>query len=102
MNFPNDLDVSKEGIIYFSDVSKYARFHSFVQELLGEPSGRLVQFNPKTNETLVLIDGLNLANGIQLSEKQDFVLVGETMAERILRYNKNMIVNIQSLKQNFR
>jgi len=86
LNFPDDLDIDKEGIIYFSDMSKYSNMHNMGMEALGEPSGRLVQFNPKTNETLVLIDGLHLANGVQLSRKEDFVLVSETIAERIIRY----------------
>lgn len=40
----------------------------------------------KTGQSLVLIEGVFFANGVQLSPKEDFVLVCETFKSRVLRY----------------
>jgi len=55
-------------------------------EFLGEPSGRLLKYDPKTKQTTVLLKGLHFANGVQLSKNEDFVLVAETCQSRIMRY----------------
>ena len=49
------------------------------------PTGRLVKFDPKTKKNTVLIDKIHFANGVQLSQNEDFVLVCETMKARVLR-----------------
>lgn len=38
---PNDLDIAKDGTIYWSDSSVNAHLQDSVIEFLGEPSGRL-------------------------------------------------------------
>lgn len=47
---------------------------------------RLIHYNAKTKENTVLIDGINFANGVALSEDEEFVIVAETAGSRILRY----------------
>jgi sugar lactone lactonase YvrE len=90
VNFIDDLDVDKDGIIYFSDASSRSNIHSLILEVLGGPTGRLVQYDPKTKNSEVLIDGLHFANGVQLSKKEDFVLISETMGERVWRQVENV------------
>lgn len=48
---------------------------------------RLLHYDPKTNTSKVLVDRLHFANGVQLSPKEDFVLVSETLNSRILKYH---------------
>jgi len=84
--FPDDLDIDKEGNIYWSDVSANADMHSMVVEMLGEPSGRLLKYDPTKKKSEVLLTGIHFANGVQLSKNQDFVVVCETSRARILRY----------------
>ena len=48
-------------------------------------------FDPVANTTEVLVDGLHFANGVQLSKNEDFVLISETSAARIMRYAENML-----------
>jgi len=37
---PNDLDIAKDGGIYWSDSSTHSYLQDAVDEFLGEPSGR--------------------------------------------------------------
>ncbi|CAG7660341.1 unnamed protein product, partial [Allacma fusca] len=59
-----------------------------LKDLLGnDPSGRLVEYDPKTKRNKVLIDAIHFANGVQLSENEDFVLISESIRCRVLRYH---------------
>ena len=86
--FADDLDVSSDGTIYFSDGSVYPI--DFDDPLLpffdGRPHGRLLAYEPETRTTKVLLDGLHFANGVALSPDEAFVLVTETWGYRISRY----------------
>jgi sugar lactone lactonase YvrE len=42
-----------------------------------QDEGRLLKYNPATNETTVLLKGLRFANGVALSSDESFVLVNE-------------------------
>ncbi|XP_017092239.2 adipocyte plasma membrane-associated protein Hemomucin [Drosophila bipectinata] len=78
----NSVAVSQNGDIYWTD--SLSDDVSLV--LFANPSGRLFRYNreQKTNE--VLLDGLAFANGLALSPNEDFVVVVETAAMRLLKY----------------
>jgi sugar lactone lactonase YvrE len=87
--YPNAVTVSKDGVIYFSDSSarNYGSPQSYYYDLLeARPTGRLLAFYPKSKEFKVLLDNLKYANGVALSKNEDFILVNETYAYRILKY----------------
>jgi sugar lactone lactonase YvrE len=87
LNYVDDVDVASDGKIYFSDASDKFVFGQEIYDLLeSRPHGRLLQYNPQTAETKVLLDGLYFANGVALSTDEDFVLVNETGRYRITRY----------------
>ncbi|KAG4075038.1 hypothetical protein HA402_014437 [Bradysia odoriphaga] len=86
IKFADDLDIDKDGRIYFSDASTNVDPSLMILELLGPPSGRLIQFDPKTRTSKVLIDNLHFANGVQLSRDEDFVMVAELVRSRVWRY----------------
>jgi len=87
LNYVDDVDVASDGKIYFSDASDKYSFGQEPYDILeGRPHGRLLQYNPQTKETKVLLDGLYFANGVALSTNEDFVLVNETSRYRITRY----------------
>lgn len=46
---------------------------------------RLLRHDPKLNETEVLISSLRFANGVQLSEDEEFVLVSESARSRVMK-----------------
>ena len=82
--FPDDLDVAKDGTIYWSDLCS-PRKTEFGATAFTDTSGRLIKFDPKSKNNTVLLSGLAMANGVQLSAKEDFVLVNETPRGRTLR-----------------
>ena len=85
--FADDVDVASNGRIYFSDASSKFNQHEYRLDLLEtRPYGRLLEYDPDTETTRVLMDGLYFANGVALSQAEDFVLVNETWRYRVTRY----------------
>jgi len=85
--FTDDVDIARNGIIYFSDASSRWHQPDYELDLLEtRPWGRLLAYNPDTRETRVLLKDLYFANGVALSSNEDFVLVNETWRYRVLRY----------------
>jgi sugar lactone lactonase YvrE len=83
----DDLDISSDGIIYFSDASRKFQIHeSLIDMFEHRPNGSLLSYNPKTKETTILLDNLYFANGVCISPDQSFILVNETWKYRIKRY----------------
>ena len=81
----DDLDIASNGIIYFSDASSVNNLENMSDDW-GQPNGRLLAYNPFTNETTLLLDGLYFANGVALGPNENFVLVNETSLGQIRRY----------------
>lgn len=85
--FINALDVSKNGVIYFTDASSKYPQSSYLYDLLeAKPYGRFFRFDTRTNQLELLLDGLYFANGVALSQHEDFVLINETYRYRIIQY----------------
>ena len=85
--FTDDLDIASDGTIYFSDASSKYNQPDYALDLLeGRPYGRLLSYSPATGETKVLLKDLYFANGIALSQNEDFVLVNETYRYQVTRY----------------
>ncbi|MCA9100808.1 MAG: SMP-30/gluconolactonase/LRE family protein [Planctomycetales bacterium] len=85
--FTNDLDIASDGRIYFSDAStKFGKDEYMFDLLEARPYGRLLRYDPATQKTETLLSELYFANGVALSQDEDFVLVVETYRFRIRRY----------------
>lgn len=85
--FTDDLDIASDGKIYFSDASDTYGQPDYRLDLLeARGHGRLLVYDPATKMTELLLDGLYFANGIALSQNEDFVLVNETGRYRVTRY----------------
>jgi sugar lactone lactonase YvrE len=81
----NELDIAKDGAIYFSDTSSYGSV-TFKEMAENKPHGRLLKYDPMTKQTTVLLEGLYFANGVALSTDEDFVLVAESYHYQLTRY----------------
>jgi len=85
--FPNDVVISRSGVIYFTDSSSR---HSFAESALAvlehQPNGRLMEYNPHSGAGRVLLDNLVFANGVTLSPDEDFLLVVEMGTYSVIRY----------------
>lgn len=85
--FTDDLDVARDGTVYFSDASSKFGPGQYLYDMLeARPHGRLLRYNPASKMVDVLLDSLYFANGIALSQNEDFVLVNETYRHRVTRY----------------
>jgi len=92
--YADDLDVSSDGIIYFSEAStKFGAaawngsYQASLLDILEHGGhGRVIAFDTFSGETRIVIDNLDFANGIALSEDESFLLVAETGAYRILKH----------------
>eukprot|EP00252_Welwitschia_mirabilis_P015802 TRINITY_DN350_c0_g1_i1.p1 TRINITY_DN350_c0_g1~~TRINITY_DN350_c0_g1_i1.p1 ORF type:complete len:283 (-),score=-11.96 TRINITY_DN350_c0_g1_i1:245-1093(-) len=79
IQFADGVDVKKDGMIYFSDVSSKYNMNTWVFDLLeGRPHGRLFEYDPQTDSTSLLLDGLYFPNGVALSPSQDFLVFCES------------------------
>ncbi|MDD3965833.1 MAG: SMP-30/gluconolactonase/LRE family protein [Candidatus Marinimicrobia bacterium] len=75
-NRPNDITISPSGMLYFTDPKSYSRdLHD----------GRLFRIDPRSGETVWLIEGLQFPNGLCFSPKGDILYVGESVNKNILK-----------------
>lgn len=87
LGFADDLEIGKDGSIYFSDAStKYDQKHYRLDMYESRPWGRLIRFDPLTGKATTLMNDLYFANGVALAKDESFVLVNETYRYRIIRY----------------
>ena len=85
MLFTNNCAVGRDGTIYFSDSSRYFGLDEFKGDILSHTgSGRLIRRDPDGSVT-VLLDDLDFANGVALSQDESFVLIAETGGYRVTR-----------------
>ena len=85
--FTNDLDIARDGTIYFSDSSTRFGVRDAIADIFEHRgTGRLLRYDPKTKRTTVLLRGLQYANGVAVAPDQTFVLVVETASYRVRVY----------------
>jgi len=85
LHFSNDLDIAADGRIYFTDSSRFSQPQYMLDAFEARAHGRLIRYDPITDQATVLLDGLYFANGVALNRDDDFVLVNETWRYRTLR-----------------
>ena len=81
----DDLDISSDGMIYFSDASSVYNLENSEDDW-NQANGRLLSYNPITEQTTLLLDSLYFANGVALNHDESFVLVNETWRGHVRRY----------------
>jgi sugar lactone lactonase YvrE len=92
--YANDVAVSSDGNIYVTQSTQRfpvqefgGTYESSVLDILEHSAtGRVIEFNAKTGDARVIMDGLNFANGIAISHDQRFLLVNETASYKVWRY----------------
>ncbi|KAL1414761.1 hypothetical protein MTO96_007232 [Rhipicephalus appendiculatus] len=85
--FGDDIDIDDDGSVYISEASNRWPLKKIVYTVLEhEDTGRILKFDPKTGKTTVLMKGLRLPNGVQISHDKKSLLVCELSMHRILRY----------------
>ena len=86
LRFVDDLDVDSSGRIWFSDASQRFDYTQVALDFFeGSRTGRLLRYDPATQQTKIMMDGLFFANGVTLGPNEDYVLVNETGMGRVHR-----------------
>lgn len=92
--YANNVTAASDGRVYFSESSTkfgaqesggtYAASLLDIMEHGGH--GRVIEFDPASGEARVIVDKLNYANGVAISDDGQFLLIAETGAYRIHRH----------------
>ncbi|XP_053945808.1 adipocyte plasma membrane-associated protein Hemomucin [Anastrepha ludens] len=82
----NTVAVDQKGDIYWTDSTSDFLLLDLVFSSLANPSGRLFKYDRANNVSTVLLDELFFANGLALSPDEDFIVVAETGAMRLMKY----------------
>lgn len=86
LRFVDDLDIAKDGTIYFSDASQRYGIDEYMLDIFeGQATGRLFSFSPASGRIEEKANGLSFANGVALGPDEEYVLVTETGLHRISR-----------------
>ena len=84
---PNDLDVAPDGRIYFTDsTTRYDAHDWALDSIEGRPTGRLLVYDPKTDETKTLLENYRYANGVCMAHDGKSLFFAESWACRVHRY----------------
>lgn len=85
--FADDLDISPDGKIYFTDASNRFSIDQYKFDLLEHrPNGSFYEYDPASQQLTRLLDGLYFANGVAVSADGSYVLVNETGTYNVLKY----------------
>lgn len=87
LRFTNDLDIDDAGNVYFTDSSNKYQRRNFMQLVFSsEDSGRVLKYDPTTEETTVLVRNLQFPNGLSLSKDGSFFIFCEGSIGRLRKY----------------
>ena len=94
ISYADDVAVAADGRVFFSDAS--SKFNpknaggsyeaSLLDILEHGGNGRIFEYSPESKQTKIIMDGLNFANGVAISDDQQYLLVVETGHYRVLKY----------------
>ena len=86
IGFADDVDVAPDGKVYLSDAStRFGPDELLLDALEARPHGRLLEHDPVTDRTRVVLRDLYFANGVAVAPDGSFVLVAETFRYRVRR-----------------
>ncbi len=92
--YADDVAIAADGTIFFSEAStkhgaeaSAGTYEGSLLDIMEHGGhGRIIALHPDTGDARVILDGLNFANGVAVSDDQRFLLIAETGSYRILRY----------------
>ena len=102
MNFMDDVTIGpKSGKVYFTDASNvspdyllhknyYDCWHAAKLDLLrggSKGTGRLLEYDPTSDTTKILADGLFFANGIAVDKEEQYLVFAESTGINIVKYH---------------
>ncbi len=94
IRYADDLVVVPDGRIFFSDAStKFSAAEvgdtlsaSLLDIMEHGDYGRIIEFEPSTGASKVVMDGMTFANGVTADQGGNFILVAETGSYKVWKY----------------
>ncbi|KAG2613224.1 protein STRICTOSIDINE SYNTHASE-LIKE 10-like [Panicum virgatum] len=88
LRFTNGVDIDQvTGDVYFTDSSKtYTRAQHQMVTTTGDSTGRIMKYDPRTNQVTVLQSGVTYPNGIAISADRTHLVVALTGPCKLMRY----------------
>jgi ribose transport system permease protein len=87
LRLADDLDITPDGKIYFSEATERFEAHDWILDgLEGRPNGRLIRYDPATGETRTVLRNLVFPNGVCSCHDGESLLIAQTWLCRVLRY----------------
>jgi sugar lactone lactonase YvrE len=92
--YADDVAVAKDGSVYFSDASSKfdaeewsGTYSASLLDILEHGGhGKILKYDPFSDATTLIMDGLNFANGVAISDDQSYLLINETGSYQVHRY----------------
>ncbi len=94
ISYADDVAVAADGRVFFSDAS--SKFNpknaggsydaSLLDILEHGGHGRILEYSPAHKQTKIILGGLNFANGVAISDDQQYLLIIETGHYRVLKF----------------
>ncbi|WP_097461132.1 ABC transporter permease [Mangrovitalea sediminis] len=87
LRLADDLDIAPDGRIFFSEATVRYEMHEWqIDSLESRGNGRIICYDPHTNQTRTVVKNLVFPNGICLGSEGQSILFAESWACRISRY----------------
>ncbi|CAN6203230.1 unnamed protein product [Urochloa humidicola] len=88
LRFTNGVDIDQvTGDVYFTDSSaKYTRAKNREVTKTGDSTGRVLKYDPRTSQVIVLQSGLMYPNGVAISADRTHIVVALTGPCKLMRY----------------
>lgn len=87
LRLADDLDIAPDGRIYFSEATVRYEMHEWpFDSLEGRGNGRIICYDPRTNQTRTVIKNLTFPNGVCMGPEGQSFLFAESWACSIKRY----------------
>jgi hypothetical protein len=83
----NSVAIAKDGTVYYTSSNNYDLCDGILGVLGGPSQGRMLKYDPSKKLSEVLMDDMFFANGIAMSEKEDFLVVNELGFNKIWKYH---------------
>jgi sugar lactone lactonase YvrE len=86
IGFADDLAITRDGVVYFTDASSKFGYPGTVDFIEHGANGSLVRHDLKTGKTDVVARNLHFPNGVALGPDDAYLLLNEQAEYRVLRY----------------
>ncbi|PUZ59779.1 hypothetical protein GQ55_4G070000 [Panicum hallii var. hallii] len=88
LRFTNGVDIDQvTGDVYFTDCSTtYTRAQHQMVTTTGDSTGRIMKYDPRTDQVTVLQSGVTYPNGIAISADRTHLIVALTGPRKLMRY----------------